>query len=193
VQTGTWRIEEQAMRFLRPMKMSTNLTWNDLVDRLGYTTWEDLGNLRWTDLIKESSELMFSNTDGHLYRKGTEGDNTAALDGYRIEPILGSDILTGDPYQKTLLQELWFDFSEYGDFVIHTYYRGGDTVGEVNAASWTEMPTLSMNKPSTPVVYLSNSTNTNNYYHQIKWGTDGVNEPFVVPAITFKFERGAIY
>ena len=174
-----WRRKDITANYLAPAVIGTNLTWTMLVNDLGYTTWSDLGNLRWADLVNETPDLMFSATDGKLYYNGTEAYDGSAWDGYRIEPILNF----GDKNDKDLLEEIWFNLSEVGDYNLYCYYRGGDTVGECKAASWTALTEMSCNSPANPVIRPA----VTNRYHQIKWGTDGADEPFVVSEIEFKY------
>jgi hypothetical protein len=176
---GKWRRKDVSARFVAPLTLNTNLTWSMFTSGFGYTTWEDLGNLRWADLFNETPHIGFSNTDGKLYIDNTEANDGSAWDGYRIEPILDFQ----RPQDKDLLEEIWFDLSEHGDYSLYVYYRGGSTVGEVTSANWTALPEVSCNKPATAVTHLAET----NRYHQIKWGTDGADEPFVVNKIEFKY------
>lgn len=181
---GTWRKVTFSARWVDNWTIYNPLTWTSLV-ALGFSTWEELGNSRWADYVVAHESLVFGNTDGHLYYQGGESDNGSNFSGYRVEPILD---LSFDN-RHTLLKEIWFDLSEVGNYSIHCYYRGGNTVGECKAATWNSLDDLSVNNPYSAVIYLSQ----NNKYHQIKWGTDGANEPFVVNAIIFGFEIGSAY
>ncbi len=102
---------------------------------------------------------------------------------YRIEPVLDF----GNPYRFDLLQEIWFGITDGGVFSIDVYHRSGDTLGELEADSWTQLDSLSCNNPTRPVVHV----NKNARMHQIKWGTDKVSEKFQVNDITFKYEEGS--
>ena len=91
----------------------------------------------------------------------------------------------GNPYDRELLSEIWFGLAAKGSYNLYCYYRGGDTEAECAAADWTLLDSLSCNSPDNAVIYLSQ----NNKLHQIKWGTDSANEPFVVNSITYKYVR----
>jgi hypothetical protein len=174
-----WRRKDIVARYIVPATISTDLTWTMLINNLGYTTWSDLGNLRWADLIDETPDLMFSPADGKLYYNGTEADNGSAWDGFRIEPIMDF----GEPNNRDLLLEIWFNLAETGSYSLYCYYRGGDTVGECKAAAWTTLPEISCDSPSNAVTRLAET----NRFHQIKWGTDVADEPFIVSEIEFKY------
>jgi len=180
----TWRIEQKTARYIDVWRLSTNITWTQLIAQ-GYSTWNDLGNLRWADFVNENPALVFANTDGKLYASATEATGGDALNGYRTEPIMQF----GNTWQRSFIKEIWFSFVESGNYSVYCYYRGGDTVGECNSADWEALPEVSANNSDNPVI----RTAKNNRYHQIKWGTDGANEPFVVNKITFEFELGSIF
>lgn len=181
--TGQWRRKDINCAYIRPMTWAESVTWQDLID-LGYTTWQDFGNLRWIDLLNESREMFLSGSDGHLYYDGTEYDNGSDWDAYREEPIIsfGAE-------DKSLILELWFNIVETGDYSIYVYYRGGDTVGECRSANWEALDEVSFNSPANAVCHLAKT----NRYHQIKWGSDGGNEPFSVHSIQFKYEPEGRY
>jgi hypothetical protein len=180
-----WRREDKTAHYIHPAIVGTNLTWTMLINDLGYTTWQSLGNLRWMDLISETPELMFANTDGKLYYSGGESNSGSAWDGYRIEPVMDF----GRPNDKDLLEEIWFDLIETGNYNIYCYYRGGNTVGECTSATWEALPEVSCNSPASAVTRLAKT----NRFHQIKWGTDAATEPFVVTGIEFKYVPGGRY
>ena len=124
-----WSRIDIVARYIAPVDVTTNVTWTMLVNDLGYTTWEDLGNLRWADLFNETPRVAFPGSDGNLYYIGTEADESTAgtgWDGYRIEPIMNFSRNNN----KDLLQEIWFDLTANGSYSIYVYHRGGDTVGE---------------------------------------------------------------
>jgi hypothetical protein len=182
---GKWRRKDIAARFIAPLTLTTNLTWTKAINDLGYTTWEDFGNLRWADLFNETPQIAISATDGHLYIDTTEANAGAAWDGYRVEPIMDF----GRPNDKDLLLEIWFNIIEPGDYNMYCYYRGGDTVAECDNAVWTALPEVSCNSPANAVTHLAET----NRFHQIKWGSDGADEAFVVNKIEFKFEPQGRY
>lgn len=183
--TGQWTAEDRPAWLIDTWVLSTDLTWQDLID-LGYVTWEDFGTLRWGDLITETPSLVLSNTDGHVFYRGGESDAGSNFDGFRIEPILDF----GSAEDKDLLLELWFGISNgTGDYSIYVSYRGGNTVGETEGAGWTPLTEVSANNPANAVVYLDET----NRYHQIKWGTDSSEETFEVNSIEFKYVRQGRY
>ena len=66
---------------------------------------------------------------------------------------------------------------------VHTWWRGGDTVSEVEASGWTALNDISLNNPANAAVYLDQMERL----HQIKWGTDGASEKFTINEIKFNF------
>lgn len=178
-----WERRDIACRYLAPMVISTDLTWTKLTTDLGFTTWADMGNLRWADLVTETPVIALSGTDGKLYYLGTEANETAAWDGYRVEPMMNF----GKPNNKSVLEEIWFSLADVGDYSLYVYYRGGDTEGALKAANWTATDEVDCNSPNEAVCRLNNVTKQAYRYHQIKWGTDGADEPFVVNQIEFRY------
>jgi len=176
--TNSWRKEDKAARFIDFWITFTDLTWNDLI-ALGYTTWADFGNARWIDFVSQTPYLVFGNNDGHTYSVSTEADAGSALDGYRVEPIMDF----GRPNDKDMLLEIWFDIVNTGAYSMYVSYRGGNTLAEVKNASWESLGEVSFNDPSNAVTRLAKV----NRLHQIKYGTDSANEPFVVNGIEFRY------
>ncbi len=192
VLTQQWRWEDKAARFIRSMRMYDAYTWNNLVTDLtnaGYAspTWTNLrtwkgSTVRWGDLVDFLSRICFSNNDGHLYYSTGDSLTTGNLDGYRIEPIMA---LAGKGV-RTKLQEIWFGLNDVGSFSIDVSYRGGATVGEVEAASWSSLGSLSCNSPAKPKL----DCDKENYLHQIKWETDLDNEKFGVTDLRLMYSIG---
>jgi hypothetical protein len=175
---GKWFIEDLQVRFLNNWTSTDSLTWNDLIGR-GFTYWDDFGTSSFTDFVTTRQNLMFSNTDGHVYFKGGESNNGSDFNGYRIEPVMN---FSGDG-GYCMLNEIWFNLVEHGDFDLYCNYRGGDTVQECIGSVWETLDSVSSNDPQNAVIY----TNKNNRWHQIKWGTLKKNERFGVSAIEFKY------
>jgi len=182
VDTRQWRFEDKAMRYVDNWQANANFTWNNLITELGGTgaVWSDAGDSSWAFYTAARQRLMYANTDGQTYYQTGETLAGAALDGYRIEPILDF----GSPETQTLLKEIWFDIDNVGAWSIDVWHRGGDTVGEVCAASWISMPSLSMDSPDRPIVHVMQNARL----HQIKWGTNLGAELFQVHSITFKHD-----
>lgn len=176
--TQSWRIEDKATRYIDGWVLATDLTWTDII-ALGYSTWTDFGNSRWVDFISSRQEVALGNTDGKAYYIATESDNGSDLDGYRVEPILDF----GRPNDKDLLLEIWFDIVNTGSYSLYVSYRGGDTIAETKAASWTTLDEVSFDSPANAVCRLAET----NRFHQIKYGTDSANEPFVINGIEFRY------
>lgn len=176
--TGAWTREEKAARFITQAIISTNMTWTKATSDLGIVTWTDAGNLRWVDLYSETPDVIFAAADGKLHINSTEADATAAWDGYRIEPIMDF----GRPNDKDLLLEIWFDITETGSYSLYCYHRSGNTAAECDNANWTALPEISCDSPADAVCRLAETAR----FHQIKWGTDAADEPFVVGGIEFK-------
>lgn len=154
-------------------------------------TIQDKGNSityidAWTVSAGEGRNLVFAKNDGKVY-SGT-GDTYGAessFDGFRIEPIMDF----GDKEIMKLLVEIWFGIHTGGNYNLHVYWRGGDTVKEVLAASWTALDTLNLNSPSNPTVYCAKAAR----FHQIKYGTDGLSEPFSINNVVYTFNVGGKY
>jgi hypothetical protein len=182
-----WTRKDVSARYLAPATINENVTWTTL-GNLGYTTWSDLGNLRWADLIDETPELLFSPADGKLYTNATESEDGSAWDGYRVEPVMQF----GPKNSRSFIKELWFNLCETGDYSLYVYYRGGDTEGECKNAVWTAVDEVSCDSPKDAICYL-NGVETANRFHQIKWGTDGADEPFVISSIEIRYTTQSRY
>jgi len=141
--------------------------------------WLDAGVKSWGYYASLAKYLVFGNTDGYVYTRGSERlSGTTDLDGYRIEPIVDF----GDPKRKDLLQEIWFQVLYYGDFDIHVWHRAGDTVATLEQENWVQIGTVNATAAK-PVVHCSKIGRL----HQIKWGTDSNSESFRVNKITFRY------
>jgi len=81
---------------------------------------------------------------------------------------------------------LWFELDGVGNFSIDVSHRSGNTVGEVEDASWASIGSISCNSPSEPKI----SVDKNARLHQIKWGTNTDSEQFKVSKILFRFIPG---
>jgi len=175
--TGQWRHENKAARRLDSWRTFTGYTWNDLVIETD-DVWPSART--WAYYTSESHKMVFGNSNGHLYTQSSEGDDGSDWDGYRIEPIIP---FPGYGKQFTRLLEIWMKFAETQLHSIDLYWRGGDTVAEVEQQAWTSIGSISMNNPSKPILYLDQTARL----HQIKWGTDLKSEPFSVPEIQFSY------
>jgi len=178
IDTKQWRIEDKVMRYVDNWQIYADFTWNDLATAVGGTgIWSDAGSVTYAYHTAQRGRLVYANTNGYVYDHSTEALATAALDSYRIEPILSF----GDPKRHDLLSEIWFDISVSGGFSIDVSWRGGNTTGEVNDESWTSLGSISCDDNSRPFLPV----NQNQRLHQIKWGTDAKDEKFEVNGITF--------
>jgi len=186
VDTGQWRFEDKAMRFVDNWRLRTSYTWGDLVTAMDNAgAWTD-DTSRWIDYIPDLVDyLVYANTDGYLYHCINEDLNGSDIDSYRIEPVMDF----GDRLRWDLLSEIWFDIATVGDFSIDVSLRSGDTTGELEAASWTSAGSVSCNGIANPVLYV----NQNARLHQIKWGTDKKDEKFIVNGITLKYKPEGTY
>lgn len=184
IDTGQWRKEDKEMSYIDNWPMYPNYTWNDLVAELGGAgaVWTDAGTNTWAYYTSQRNRLCYANTDGHLYYQFGENLNSSDLNGYRIEPAMHFN----QPHRHKTLKELWFGLSEVGSFDLHVWYRGGDTLGELVAASWSSMSDLSCDSPSRAFIHC----NKTDKFMQIKWGTDGADEKFGVNHIKFKYALG---
>ena len=180
--TGQWTKESRTERYIDSWRMYNAYTWNDFIEELGGTgaLWSAAGTNTWGSYTSLRQRLAMAGTNGHLYYKAAETNDGGALDGYRIEPIMHF----GDSNRYDMLNEIWFDMGQTGSFSIDVYHRSGDTVGEVAAAAWVLVGSVSCNSPTRPVLTgFSKSARL----HQIKWGTNLGDERFEVNGITFKF------
>ena len=182
---NAWTRTDLVAHYISPIVVATDVTWTKLITELGYTDWTSTGTLRWSDFIDETPYFAMSATDGKLYYYGTEGDDGSAWDGYRVEPVLDF----GSKNDKDLLLEIWFGLVETGDYSIYVHHRSGNTVGECTGNTWTVMDEVSCDDPANAVCRLSKLGR----YHQIKWGTDAADEPFVTNQIEFKYVRQGRY
>jgi len=187
--TGQWRIEDKAARYLSVWKTWEDFTWNDLMALATDTgTWNDvLDSYTWYHYINEVDQLVWANTDGYIYYRASDDDDTSNLDAYRIEPVI---IFPGDNdniYYKRIL-EIWLDIAEKRDVDVDFYWRGGDSPGEVDNESWTSLGSINMNG-SNPVLYIDQVARC----HQIKWGTDLKDEPFSINGIRIGYVSAGKY
>ena len=189
INTGQWRLEEKAFRYVDLWKTGSGLTWNGLIALLGGTgaTWEMAGSNSWAYYSAFKSRVVMGNTDGHVYLNQGSSADGADFEGYRIEPILDF----GDPFARKILQEIWFEFTVVSTFSVDVYYRAGDTVGEVVGSAWTQLDSISSNAPTEPVTYVPDTSAKRLY--QIKWGSDSMSEPFEVNRIDFVYTMEAKY
>jgi len=185
VDTGQWRIEDRAMRYVSTFQKDDNITWNDLIAELGGTgsTWALTGRNVWLTYLSKKQKLVYANTDGKVYQHSSEGLDGSALDGHRIEPVMSF----GDPKKFTFVDEIWFDVAEAGTFSVDVSHRSGDTLGEVEGTAWSSLGSLSCDSPAKPVLNVGKNARL----HQIKWGTDAKNEKFRINGITLRHQPGA--
>jgi len=182
-QTKQWRHENKAARRLGAWRTFSGYTLNDLIAETD-DVWPSART--WAYYTSESHKMVFGNSDGHLYIQSSEGDNAAAWDGYRIEPIIPFPEY-GKRVSRVL--EIWMKIAETVAASIDFYWRGGDTVAEVEQQAWTSIGSISMNNPTDPVIYPDRSAKL----HQIKWGTDAKSEPFSIPELKFGYEMQGSY
>ena len=183
IETKHWRIEDKAMRYVDHWTAYPSYTWNDLIATLGTSataTWNDASSNTWAFYVSEKPTLVYSNTNGHTYTHTSNALVTAAIDGHRIEPVMDF----GNKNRRDKLLEIWLDVGFSGNFSVDISHRSGSTTGEVIAASWTSLGSISQNSIEHPVLRVDQPDKL----HQIKWGTDGADEPFEVNGITFKYE-----
>jgi len=140
----------------------------------------------WTRAAGEYQKPMFCNADGHTYSiTGETIPSTGNLDGYRVEPILHF----GSPTKFKTLHEIWMGITDGGNYSIDLSWRGGDTVKEVEAASFTSLGSISLNNPSEPKL----NVNKHARLHQLKWGTNLDSEKFSVNWIRFGYTTEGDY
>lgn len=158
------------------------MTWNDL-KVLTDDRWP-MGSA-WYYYTSESEKLVFGHNNGHLYTSTSEGDDDSNWDGYRIEPIIPFP----DERRFKRILEIWASIAEMQSHSIDIYWRGGDTVAEVEGQPWILLGSISMNNPSNAVLYVDRIARL----HQIKWGTDLKSEPFSVNTLRFGFQMQGGY
>ena len=178
-----WSRRDIVVHYVSPFIAATDVTWTKLVTELGYTTWESLGNQRWTDLINEQPSLAVSATDGKLYSLSTESDNTSAMDGYRVEPAISFG-----KGNFSILLEIWFSIVSGGDYDLYVYYRSGNSNNEISAANWITVEEVSLDNPRNAVCRLESVVQKSARFHQIKWGTDAANEMFSINQIEYVYQ-----
>ena len=171
--TGQWRHENKVARYLDVWRHFTGITWTNL-RVLTDDVWPSPRT--WAYYTSESSHLVWGASNGHLYTSSSEGDDTADWDGYRIEPVLP---FPGKGKNMTRLLEIWVGIAEKQAHSLDFYWRGADTVGELEQEAWTSLGALSMDSPDDPVLYTDQTARLN----QIKWGTDLKSEPYSVNEI----------
>lgn len=180
--TGNWRVETKTASYIDVWTLFTTLIWDggtlDLAD-LGITYWTDFNRNTISSYIDKNIYLSFANTNGILYYVGSEGYVIQNFEGYRVEPIINFDFND----ENSLLEEIWFSLTDIGPFNLKVYYRGGNTVAECSEASWETLDEIDCLTPTETVTYADKF----NRYHQIKWGTDYINQKFGVNAIQFKY------
>lgn len=184
--TGQWRIERKDSRYLATFKTAEKETWTDLATDIGGTgIWSDAGSKRWTHYFSEINRFGWGDEDGHTYIQDYESDIGASWDGYRVEPVLPLP----DPEQYKRIYEIWFDIGRDLNAYLHVYWRGADTIGELEDESWTEVGTLNMSDPTNPVVYIDRIAKS----HQIKWGTDSNDEQFQISKYKVGYTMQGMY
>jgi hypothetical protein len=185
IETGQWTIEEKAMRYVDVWQPHSSYTWNTLIADFGGTgaTWSMAGpGVTWGQYSATKKRLVYANTDGQLYTHASEAADGADFEAWRNEPILDFR----NKRRKDILKEVWFDIVDGGDFSIDVFYRGGDTAKEITGAAYTLLGSISCNDPDRPFI----TTTKTNRLHQIRWGTDRMNEASCVNGITFRYLEG---
>lgn len=122
--------------------------------------------------------------DGEIkYNYYSTSNSGTTYTAYRIEPVLN---FGGE--NKTLLNEIWARpvASTVGE-EIDFWYRGGDSVTQLEAQSWTSYGSFRTDTADPNVVRSPKGLNTNNRYHQVKWGSDSTGALFSIEKIEFKY------
>jgi len=165
------------------LPMAGSNTPNRLVfyhEPTGQWFWEDKIYYflsQWYD--SDQWKLMLGGTSQHIYEYSGTSDAVGNLDGYRIEPIMDF----GNPFIKKRVKEVWFEVIAGGDYSIDLSWRGGDTVKEVTAASWSSVGNVNINSPQKPVIDIDQT----HRLHQMKWGTNLDAEDYQVNKITIGY------
>jgi len=181
IDTGEWTIEDKAMRCIDVWRVRDALSWTTLETTYAPSAgvWSEITG-RWPDYQPLKEYLVYSNTDGRVYTQSGEAvPSTGNLDGYRIEPVMKLD------HRKSMLQEIWFDLGAVANFSIDLSTRSGNTLGELEAQSWTSAGSFSCNSPAHPI--FRPAAQTYQYLHQLKWGSNLDAEKFQVNGITLKY------
>lgn len=181
--TKQWRHENKIASRLDAWKTFSNYTWNDLILETD-DVWPTAKS--WAYYTSESHKVVFGGRDGNIYTSTSEGDSGSNWEAYRIEPVLP---FPGNGHRVTRILEVWADIAEKQSHSLDFYWRGGDTVGELEQESWESLGSISMDSPDDAVLYINKWARL----HQVKWGTDLKSEPYSVPELRFGFVSEGIY
>lgn len=158
-------------------------TWDNLSTAAAPTgLWNILqssGIIPWTYYVDSNERLMMGALNYVLYQTGDDRYN-GTLWAYRYEPIMDF----GEAWKRDLLKEIWFSVSYTGAWNIAVYHRSGNTVGEVLAATWTSLGTVSCNSVYDPVAYCNKSAR----FHQIYYRNITDDQRVQIEKITFRYE-----
>jgi len=185
IETGQWRVEDRSMRYVDEWRLVDNFTWNDLITAAGGagSDWSGVQTKDWAYYASVKQRLVYANVNGYVYNRDGDNADGLDLDGYRIEPIMSF----GEEFNIKTLMEIWFGIGNTGIYSIDVHHRDGNTVGELNAKTWTALGSVSCDSSTRPVLHC----NQVGRYHQIKWGTNLKAEDFMVTDIQFKYTLGS--
>lgn len=183
IKTGQWTFEDKSMRYIDAWRMFETYTWTNLIADYG-DGWTYVESNAWAQFLSSLQRLVYANTDGKLYYQTGESVPSENINGYRIEPIIDF----GDPYRKDVLEEIWFEIVDSGDFSINVEHRFGDTVAEITGEAWSQLGTISCNDPTSSDDFCIRNVAKSGRLHQIRWGTSLNNQKFGVNKITLVWQ-----
>jgi len=134
----------------------------------------------WTTDSSDAKRLVFSKLTGEVEQgTGEVAGGESTFTNYWISPML--DFARKD--NMKLLLEIWLGIHSGGAYNLNVYWRGGDTVKETEAASWTTLDTISLNNPDSAVIYLAQTAKL----HQLKFGNTANSQPYSINNITLYY------
>jgi len=187
VNTGQWRMEEKAMRYIDTWQLYPSYTWAQFVAELGGATadWTAASSDTWAKYTTQYQRLAYANTDGRLYIQTGDDYDGSAFEGYRVEPIFDF----GERLRMDRVVEVWLEVTQQVDVDVNFYWRGGATVAEVIGKAWESIGSINCNNPAAAVLYMDKTDRL----HQFKWGTDGAAEGYEADGLIFKYIEQGIY
>ena len=177
--TKQWRKENRACDVIGYKSVLTTFTWPDFISYNGVNnlTWPT-DSRTWNQSIAGTGKVYYGKSDGYVYEVYGSDWNDGDYEAYRIEPILGSPDYTR--YKR--VQECHILGTRTGSWSVDVYWRGGDTEQEVISSTWEFLGSTTQETTSSQVIYFDKEKK----YHQFRYGTDKMDEPFAVSRMILK-------